>query len=409
MKKIAFSGTLDPITNGHMWVIQEARALADEVVVFISENPFKKPQFPAGQRKAIVDQCIAAQGWGNVSVVIVKGDYTARAAKRHGIDYLIRGIRNTADFDYENLIQQANVDVLQGAKTIFVMPPRDLGSVSSSFVRGLQGPVGWHFSVKKFLPAPAYQAWILDWLHKDWLRLWDDGQATPTAITKAEQWFEHLVGSAAYGAPHRHYHTLDHLVHGLTEIAVWAANANAVPADVATLKKAFWFHDAVYEVGPHATSNEEESARLWLGSGLAGDDADSVAQLIRSTDHLQQHQIEHPLKDVMLGADLAILGQPDEVYDHYAQSVRMEYGAVPDPLYRENRARVMRHFLQLARIGQLYPEPYFAELYCQAAVANIERELKELTAHVPAVPQSSPTQCQYADAMHYFSNANTTK
>ncbi len=73
---------------------------------------------------------------------VVQGDYTARAAKRHGIDYLIRGIRNTADFDYENLIQRANVDVLHGAKTIFVMPPRDLGSVSSSFVRGVTGAGG---------------------------------------------------------------------------------------------------------------------------------------------------------------------------------------------------------------------------------------------------------------------------
>ena len=102
MKRIAFSGTLDPITNGHLWVIGEARALAEEVVVFISENPFKKPLFPAVQRKVIVEQTLAQRGWSNVSVVIVKGDYTARAAKRQGIDYLIRGIRNTTDFDYEN-------------------------------------------------------------------------------------------------------------------------------------------------------------------------------------------------------------------------------------------------------------------------------------------------------------------
>ncbi len=56
MKKIAFSGTLDPITNGHMWVIGEARALADEVVVLISENPVKAPQFSAVIRKEIVEQ-----------------------------------------------------------------------------------------------------------------------------------------------------------------------------------------------------------------------------------------------------------------------------------------------------------------------------------------------------------------
>jgi pantetheine-phosphate adenylyltransferase len=109
MKKIAFSGTLDPITNGHMWVIGEARTMAEEVIVFLSENPFKKPQFGADQRKRVIEESVAQRGWSNVRVLIVKGDYTARAAKQHGIDYLIRGIRSTADFDYENLIQQTNV------------------------------------------------------------------------------------------------------------------------------------------------------------------------------------------------------------------------------------------------------------------------------------------------------------
>ena len=130
-------------------------------MVLISESPCKKPLFTAAERKAIVEQTLALHGWHDVRVVVVKGDYTVRAAKRQGIDYLIRGIRNTSDFDYENLIQQANVKVVEGAKALFVMPPRDLGSVSSTFVRGLQGTVGWHWSMKKFVPRSAYEAWIL--------------------------------------------------------------------------------------------------------------------------------------------------------------------------------------------------------------------------------------------------------
>jgi len=46
------------------------------------------------------------------------------------------------------------------------MSPRDLGSVSSSFVKGLQGPVGWHWSMRKFMPLPAYSAWLIDWLRQ---------------------------------------------------------------------------------------------------------------------------------------------------------------------------------------------------------------------------------------------------
>lgn len=380
MKTIAFSGTLDPITNGHLWVIEEARALADEVVVFISENPLKAPKFPAQVRKQIVEQSIAERGWDNIRVILVKGDYTARAAKRHGIDYLIRGIRNTTDFDYENLLQQANVDVLQGAKTIFVMPPRDLGSVSSTFVRALQGPVGWHWHMRKFIPRPAYEAWIRDWLRREWEALWAYGDAAPQAIANADHWFDYLVGERAYGAPGRTYHDLDHLVHGLSEIAVWAANTGAPIDDVTMLKKAFWFHDAVYDAPRAGMSNEEASARLWIDARLDDANADDVAALIRITDHMQRHAIAHPLKDVMLGADLAILGQMPEVYDRYARAVRKEYGWMSEESYRGKRRMVLEYFRGSADNGRLYVDPYFADLYQAAALGNLKRELALLAA-----------------------------
>jgi pantetheine-phosphate adenylyltransferase len=373
MKHIAFSGTLDPITNGHMWVIGEARSLADEVTIFLSENTQKKPQFSAEERKRIIELSAAEKGWNNVHVVIVKGDYTARVAKKRGIDYIIRGIRNTSDFDYENLIQQTNVDVLQGAKTIFVMPPRDLGSVSSSFVRTLQGPVGWHWNIKKFVPGPAYRAWILDWLRMEWNSLWqaqNDAQAA-----NSEQWFAHLTGSSAYGAADRHYHNLDHLVHGLTEIGVWTRRINASAADTNALKKAFWFHDAVYTHAQGQVSDEEASAQLWLQSKLDEPDAAGVAALIRATDHFQGPAITHPLKNVMLGADLAILGQNEEVYDAYAQAIRREYQQVPDNEYRSKRRAALVHLCDKAKAGNLFPEPYFAEYYESAATANMAREI----------------------------------
>lgn len=379
MKKIAFSGTLDPITNGHMWVIEEARAFADEVTVFLSENPAKKPQFPAEKRKQIIELSAQERGWDNVHVVIIKEDYTARAAKKHGIDYLIRGIRNNADFDYENLLQQINVDVLHGAKTIFVMPPRDLGSVSSSFVKTLQGPVGWHWSMKKFVPGPAYTAWILDWLRKEWEALWEYETAAPDAIANADQWFYTLTGISSYGAPTRRYHNLDHLVHGLSEIQVWAVNTDADQSDVGLLKKAFWFHDAVYQGVGKDLSDEEQSARLWLVSALDRQAGDDVAQLIRATDHFQESTVAHRLKHVLLGADLAILGQEQEVYDAYRQAIRAEYAHVPGQVYRVQRCKVLDHLHRKAQAGQLFADGFFGKQYNDCAIANMQRELGQLS------------------------------
>jgi pantetheine-phosphate adenylyltransferase len=385
MKKIAFSGTLDPITNGHMWVIDEARCLADEVTVFLSENPAKRPQFSVEKRKQIIELSAAERGWDNVRVIIVKGDYTARAAKKHGIDYLIRGIRNTADFDYENLIQQTNVDVLHGAKTIFVMPPRDLGSVSSSFVGSLQGPIGWNWNVKKFLPGPAHRAWIMDWLRKEWELLWAYPNATPAAIRRADAWFDRLIGTTGYGGPLRHYHNLDHLVHGLTEIRVWGLNTNASAGTMATLKKAFWFHDLVHgaaamDTAAAALSDEEQSAGLWLSSRLDSALADDVVALIRATDHLQTAGIAHPLKAAMVSLDLAILGQDADVYDAYATSIRDEYPDVPDQVYRTKRVEVLTYLHGKAEAGRLYADAYFAAQYNRTAMANMQREIARLEA-----------------------------
>ena len=379
MKKIGFSGTLDPITNGHMWVINEARSIADEVVVFLSENTAKKPKFTAEERKSIIALSCAEQGWDNVQVVIVKGDYTARAAKKHGADCLIRGIRTTADFDYENLIQQTNVDVLQGAKTIFVMPPRDLGSVSSSFVKALEGPIGWNWIMKKFVPGPAYHAWVLSWLRTEWETLWDYAHADVPATAHADDWFARLTGATAYGGAGRHYHNLDHLVHGLCEIRAWAANTQPDLLDVDIIKQAFWFHDAEYgrRSAPDAPSNEEASAQLWLGSHLA-QQMDDAAQLIRATDHFQEASISHRLKDVLLSVDLAILGQDDEVYHNYARGIRQEYSHLADAKYRQERSGALAHLCRKAEAGQLFGDAYFADTYNGRAIANMRREMADL-------------------------------
>jgi pantetheine-phosphate adenylyltransferase len=384
MKKIGFSGTLDPITNGHMWVIGEARAMADQVIVFLSENTLKKPQFDAQERKRIIELSTAERGWVDVQVQIVRGSYTAHAAKKAGCDYLIRGIRNTADFDYENLIQQTNVDVLHGAKSIFVMPPRDLGSVSSSFVRALQGPVGWHWHVCKFVPGPAYDAWVRQWLYQEWQQLWAQDAAVfgvPADPVQVDAVFESLLGARHYGGRQRYYHNLDHLVHGLSELRVWAAYHPGNEVGELQLRKAFWFHDALYRQVGESGSDEEQSAQFWLQvqarlqAGALLDDAKQVADLIRVTDHFQEAGIEHPLKAVMLGADLSILGQDEGVYQPYADAIRQEYQTIETVIFARHRCQALRHLCQRARQQRLFEDAYFCELYNEKALQNMEREI----------------------------------
>jgi pantetheine-phosphate adenylyltransferase len=127
-------------------------------------------------------------------------------------------------------------------------------------------------------------------------------------------------------------------------------------------------------------SDEEQSARLWLDSGLDPAAADDVAVLIRTTDHLQTGAVEHPLKAAMVSIDLAILGQDEDVYDAYAQAIRNEYRQTPDEIYRTKRIEVLTHLHAKAEAGRLYADPYFMAHYKLSAMANMRREIARLKA-----------------------------
>lgn len=382
MKAIGYSGTFDLVTNGHMYVIGEARKLADRVEIYMNENPGKKPKFPVSVRKDVIERSVKERGWDNVEVIVLHNEYTAVTAKERGVEYLIRGIRNTIDFDYENLIQQTNTDVLKGAKTLFVMAPRDLGSVSSSFVKMMQGPLGWHWQIKQFLPGPAYETWLFDYLKAQWLRVFKTSAATEDSLNKL---FNTVCGATGYSASTRFYHNLEHIVHGIDEILKWAYITGASESKVKLLVAAFFFHDAVY--GAHSDiTDEEASARLWLAmtelhSAFTADEVLEVAALIRATDHFQGPAIEHPLKDVLIGADLAILGQDYEtVYANYKAAIPKEYAHVPPDEYRLGRLTAMTKLVNAASAGMLIKDSYFSQRYNQRAIENMNREIAELAA-----------------------------
>jgi predicted metal-dependent HD superfamily phosphohydrolase len=135
----------------------------------------------------------------------------------------------------------------------------------------------------------------------------------------------------------------------------------------------------VYGGARDGQTNEEQSAQLWLASRLDGGiAADGPAALIRATDHSRARTAAHRLQDVMLGVDLAILGQPDDVYDAYSRSVREEYGHIDDAQYRAGRTSILEHFKRSANDGTLFIDAWFSDMYTAQALENISRELAAL-------------------------------
>jgi pantetheine-phosphate adenylyltransferase len=373
MKKIAFAGTFDPITNGHLWVIEEALNIAEEVVVIIAVNNTKKPLFDEITRKVMIEQAIKKlPNHERVSVKVLKNEYVAQAAiVNFGCDYLIRGIRSALDFDYETLIQKTNTDILCGAKTIFVMPPRDLESVSSSFVKALVGPVGWHWNIQEFVPEFVYRHWVQKYIKEVALSFCQDSKIVDfvTEIT------------SFYSDEGRYYHNMDHLAHCMQELEWLSLNTNQSQEDLKNLCIALLGHDVIYGENMEGHSDEELSAewtQAWaLNKELLNEEqAQTVKELIEKTQYLSKKlTLDTNLEKLMCSIDLAVLGKNKKVYDKYKTNIRKEYQQVPDAVYSAGRINALKKLLEMPK---LYESDNF-EHYELLARNNLQDEIIQLS------------------------------
>ena len=146
------------MTNGHLHVIREGARLFDELVVAVGDNPEKRYRFTADERQAMLEAAISGEGHEGVRVARLGGSYLVDFARSVGAGYVLRGIRNQADYAFEQTMRNVNGDMRPEVTTVFVMPPRELAEVSSSFVMGLVGPAGWERVVRKYLPEEVCRA-----------------------------------------------------------------------------------------------------------------------------------------------------------------------------------------------------------------------------------------------------------
>lgn len=135
MKRIAlFPGSFDPFTKGHQDIVLRALNLFDEVVIGIGNNANKQRYFTLERMKYLIEECFQVEK--NVKV-ITYDDLTARIARELGARFLLRGLRNTTDFEYENGISQVNRFVYEEIETVFLITSPHLAPISSSIIRDL--------------------------------------------------------------------------------------------------------------------------------------------------------------------------------------------------------------------------------------------------------------------------------
>lgn len=147
MEKIAiFPGSFDPYTNGHHDIVCRGLSIFDKIVIAIGYNSQKKRYFDIDLMKGYISSSFVGKG---AVTVIEYNKLTATLAREHGARYLLRGLRNTTDFEYENSISQVNKYLNPELETVFLITSPEFASISSSIIREVHKYGG---DITSFLP-----------------------------------------------------------------------------------------------------------------------------------------------------------------------------------------------------------------------------------------------------------------
>lgn len=152
MTSVIYPGTFDPITNGHLDIIERSAVIFPRVLVAVANSPSKKTLFSLEERVELVRQSVA-----HLSNVEVFGfsDLLANVIKQHNISAIIRGVRTTTDFEYELQLAALNRLLTKGVDSLFFPPAEKWAFVSSTIVREIYLHGG---DVAELVPVPVFNA-----------------------------------------------------------------------------------------------------------------------------------------------------------------------------------------------------------------------------------------------------------
>ena len=146
-KKIAlFPGTFDPFTLGHHDIVIRGLKIFDEICVAIEKNPKKNRFFEVDFMK---NKIINLYSQNSKISVISYNKLTAEVAKENKANYILRGLRNTTDFEFENSISQINRDLNKSLETVFLITSPNLAPISSTIIRDV---INYGGDINKYLP-----------------------------------------------------------------------------------------------------------------------------------------------------------------------------------------------------------------------------------------------------------------
>jgi pantetheine-phosphate adenylyltransferase len=158
MNRVAlYAGSFDPLTNGHVDIIESAGALCDELVVAIGTHPGKTPMFSAAERAALIETISGGHATAPAYKLSVRTfcGLAVEAAREAGASLILRGLRDGSDLDDEMRMAAMNAAMAPEIKTVFLAASPAVRHISATLVRQIAGLGG---DVSAFVPAAVAQA-----------------------------------------------------------------------------------------------------------------------------------------------------------------------------------------------------------------------------------------------------------
>ncbi|HIS54383.1 TPA: pantetheine-phosphate adenylyltransferase [Candidatus Galligastranaerophilus gallistercoris] len=151
-EKIAiYPGSFDPVTKGHIDILERASKMFDKVIIAVLKNSSKKSFLPVKDRVELIKQSI--KDIKNAEVAFFEG-LTVEYARKTGAKFLIRGLRAVSDFEYEMQLSQANMSIAPDIGTVFLITKPKYNFISSGIVKEL---ASYGEDVSKFVPESVVE------------------------------------------------------------------------------------------------------------------------------------------------------------------------------------------------------------------------------------------------------------
>lgn len=381
-KRVAlYAGSFDPPTYGHEHVIREGAQMFDELVVAVAVNPDKEPMLSPKEREMVLRRM--TEGLDNIRVTTITLDQlTVEWANGFKAGYLLRGMRVGHDFEFERGLSRVNRLLEPNVQTVLIIPPAELGEVSSSLVKQIMATKNWVGHVTKFVPETVW-AYLVDKHHfsagfPEWCAMWRRLGSRAGSMALFDEWSRLR---SAYGGNgfDRSYHSLRH-VFDLQDLLKPYWDKMDEP-DVVRL--AIWFHDCVYEAG--RDDNEQRSGQeltracaklLPTATGQGNPHMWAAREMIMASVHDSTGKVCGSRDtELFLDADLAVLGLPKREFATYRSNIRRECSTFSDADFAVGTAAFCE--LMLAQEGPIYCTPEFREKYEEQARSNLMRLLEE--------------------------------